>query len=487
MKQKEDNRCFFAKNIFLAFVLGAVGTFIYLMLINKRAVYYDSAYYWELSQSFFGKDNNFSFLNFPLSWRGYFLPFIFSVCKLGDIVFGADRYVLYVVLSSLNASFICTVALPYLASAIGKQKQVGIIPRIVILVLTLVFWKGLFCYPLSDFYAFSFIVLACALLYSMEEHGNSGNLVFIIKSFFIGVLTYGAYNTRTIYLFSIFAIIILAIITQKQNGLKAILKLFFFALCGFLIAAYPQMLINYNVSGALSIKVDTSMLSGNGLFSDQLFGGLISQRYETLVPGMAEKIGAAGIVYYDSVGQQIMNKLGGFHMGSMMDYFKIIIQYPLETIGIYLRHLINFLNPIFGEMYIEDPEKIKLHYTILNYTLMFATVLGVFGLREKYLNGADNKTKFNWALITKHLAWILPFVLPVLMIIPGQPEVRFFIPVYMLMYMFLACCVDYKTVMETVKKHTVLMAISYVGVFCLLCSVWSMTYTSCNVDLHLFL
>ena len=108
-----------------------------------------------------------------------------------------------------------------------------------ILCLSLIFWYGIFLYPLSDVMTFLFVLIACCLLQKSQKNVGHKNLVYGIG---IGVCLYCAYNIRSVYKFAAFCILISAAIQNIKN--RKVFGVMLGNVCGIMIAAIPQIIIN---------------------------------------------------------------------------------------------------------------------------------------------------------------------------------------------------------------------------------------------------
>ncbi|WP_153015266.1 hypothetical protein [Pseudomonas syringae] len=136
-----------------------------------------------------------------------------------------------------------------------------------------------------------------------------------------GFLAYGAYNTRTIYLFpaALLALGTVFIIYYKHPALNKISAILVF-LSGAAVAAIPQVSINLKHHDILSPLVITS--TTQSLFVSQLLWGITLQRYETSVdtasPGPA-------VFYMDSAGERFFadKNIGSepFELSTISSYF----------------------------------------------------------------------------------------------------------------------------------------------------------------------
>lgn len=292
------------------------------------------------------------------------------------------------------------------------------------------FWSGLFLYFLTDAVALMFLSIGIYFLFLDKKIG------YLLG----GVFMYITYNTRTIYLFPIIVIILFLFIYKLRAKDKSVFLATVFIFAGIILAAIPQVIVNKNNHGVISAKVYTAGNSGdygNGLFSWQLAQGLKLAEYETYV-GVRDKHSSGGVAFTDTTGERIWREEGiDSQTVIIKDIVKLFFKYPLDMVGIYVRHFINMLNPVWGEMYIKNLEKVKIHLTIINYIILYIIVYWNIGVKEKSIKNIkelltdSNKEKLK-IYITR-----CTLLIPCIAILPGSVELRFFYPMYMLIYVYL--------------------------------------------------
>jgi hypothetical protein len=393
-----DKRNYLLMVIF-AFISGSALLFIYSMTRDIRDFPYDSGLYWMLSNSF-GKDGFF----FPDSFRGYVFPFFLHIGKDIFGFTGLDEIVRFRIFVALFASFILIIFLPESFLSIANKHQTlnnrkeccyFLFLRLFLMIVFIYFWDGLLLYPLSDFYAFAFISIASVCAFKTENTEHIFKTIGL--SFICGVFTYAAYNTRTIYLFGIIPIFILFI---RNNGKKKYLRLFITIVTftiGVTAISIPQYKINIRTKNIHSIAVITNYRGSNSLFTFQLKTGLSVQLYQTYI-GDKSIYASPAVSFIDPIGKAITAQEPP--VNKPIEYIKLFFKYPFEFFGIYLRHFINMLNPLFGEIYIKDILKSKMNKILINYLILFIVSLWLV-LKLKRWGGGYTKEIFN-----VHIAYI---------------------------------------------------------------------------------
>lgn len=392
--------------------------------------YYDSGGYWQLSEGFI-KEGIFSLTNYDNPTRGYLFPLIiFVIRKLASIVDISDYAVYEVVMSLVYTAFLAII-IPYIVQKLFAIKtdflQINIFS-----VLALLFWKGSFFYPLTDLLAFFSMLLGAYVI--IKFHGRWWQIV--IASLFWG----GASLIRPIYAGTIPFFILWALyFYHKQNPLFGwrVFALRFTALfLGFSIVFAPQLIINRANWEKTSPFVLTTV-NGPSLFMKQLIYGIAIQKYETNVGGAYP---SAPVFYFDEQGEGILIKSGNQINYSdwanlvaplpitALEFFKLILSYPVDFLTIYARHLFNGLDVVYNSTYVENVYGNNLVIRLLNYSLWFLVINSIlYFLKIK----AQNFLNYKYLLLGI-------FSLPSVMSIPTAIEVRFMLPLHMLAYALIA-------------------------------------------------
>ena len=435
-----------------------------ILLNPDGQAYWDSDNYLQLSQSFW-KEDGFSLFNFTDGVRGVWFPLILApFIKL-------SREWGWRILSALMAVFfICY----FPQTILNIREDIGFLfrKRLALFLLICIFWSGIFLYPLSDGVALVFLVLGIWFIFKDKIWG------YLIG----GAFFYLSYNTRTIYLLPLLFFVIgyggLRIVQKKYSQCLSFLVCVGISML--IITPIPQIIVNLNCYDVFSPKVITKEGYSSGLFSWQLAEGLRHSEYETYIGDM-EIYPDPGIQFVDKVGESLLNReeLNPGEM-SMKDVIKMVLKYPFEIMGIYMRHLINMLNPVWGEVYIKNIHKTKIYLSVINYCLMFTVVCyGVLklsrgkqiSLSAKQFMGEKGERCLLWSTI----------LIPCIGILPGCVEQRFFFGAYMLMYIFLLFSMGkdgFLNLSMHWKKRPMYYAALFIIGFALLSAVWGNTYAN---------
>lgn len=402
------------KYLVITFIMLFWGSMMVHLIVDNTNCPYDASTYWAR-----GQECGWSVSNITDGFRGYALPYLFSMCyKFGT--FAGSEFLGYRIFSSFIFAFSFSFSFSYIADLLQfelSKKHSALLGGICGIIF-LYFFRGILIYTLSDFYAFSFSLVSVVLLHFIFEYKQSLYLKGV-EAFLLGVCLYVTYNIRTIYLFSLIACFCLLAIWHffKKKWLQLIITLVA-CLSGIIVGAVPQMIVNHNLSGTFSWKVPTE-----GLMLQQLKWGIWMERYATYIGDLSEYNGAA-MYFADNTGLAILNNANMDLWTSFASYKEVLLLFlsqPMDFIGIYVRHLLNMLYPIYPEQYILSITKDKSILLILFYTILFIAI--------------SNFISF-FKLKSSKWKWILLILLPCICILPGAVEIRFFIALHFLIYMY---------------------------------------------------
>jgi hypothetical protein len=372
----------------------------------------DARLYWSLSSTIWD-------LSFPQTVRGYFYPLLLSPARA---LFAIDTHAgltLLKISQSIIYGYFFAVTLPNLyVTILGGTTSTA--KRIALALIVAIIFPGLISYPLSDAPSFVLTVYSvnCILL-ANDKKLSSKKLCYLMMA---GVLSYAAYNTRTIYIFSLAGIAVAVVAIARGNAWVKMLCLLAF-LSGCLIGAVPQMAINKKYSNNFSPFITTG-LQGDSLYVSQLMWGLIVDRYETYIE--KGKAGGTPVFYANTNGIKILKEHGvDLTSPQISDYVEIALEHPAVLFTIYLRHTASAIDARDGDVYTTSPSYDKSTRSFL-YLMLVIT-----GLTQLARSLIPNKHQiFNWS----KLMWLATLTLPCFAIIPGAVETRFFFPIFCLAY-----------------------------------------------------
>ena len=441
-----------------AFAVSTIIIWLCLVINNISVFYYDSSGYWEMSRNFFsGGEFHFDASSFTL--RGYSWPLILAVLN-GSGAFGMCTY--WFLLSFLYGALI-SFGVGNLFETI-LEKKLGIAQRCVFTVLLLLFWPGLFTYPLSDMIAVFTSVIAVyflVLLYRTESVGRW--LLFATAS---GIFSDLALNIRATYKYNIYLGIGIIIIIGYRKGIKTGMLSLIAYVFGILLMAFPQVYANYINYGVVSIDNPLSYWTNNRAVY-LLYEGALWPRYETYI-GDNVNVRPA-FVGIDPIISAIFNKEGiSLDIASsftVIDYVKLVFKYPVEFAGVYISHIINCLDLRYGELYISEfGERYLVQF--ISVAVYYMVVVDLYIKNAKRENAG---IRLNFDCIGNAKCWVsLYILLPTLISLPGHIEPRYAISAHMLIFAYFAFCVDVKNVFKWIRRRKVITFIAYVLLFSIL-------------------
>jgi hypothetical protein len=196
--------------------------------------------------------------------------------------------------------------------------------------------------------------------------------------------------------------------------------------------------------------VITTSPYNRSLFASQLLWGITLQRYETSVDKSSP---GAGVFYLDKAGEHLFaaNKIGSEPFG-LRAYLKLALQNPVDFIGIYGRHIVNGLDLRDGEVYTMGQPWKKNALASFNFLILFS------GLLVIVLTIATQRA--NAAQTTKGVFWTFLTLLPVMAIIPGAIETRFFLALHLSIYCALAFSSDIGSIKTLLRRHWLLIGLA---------------------------
>lgn len=399
--------CFYtADNVFAAFFISFCTFLVVQLYMNVQVFPFDAGNYWALSAHIWD-------FSFPQQMRGYVYPLMLSPLKLLHEWRPGIGLLAFKVFTSVFYAFSFAVVLPSFVNGVFGGR-LTVLSRSAPSILIAIIFPGLICYPLSDAPSFA-LILGSALLVLLGVKSQSG--VKQVGLFLAaGMLAYFAYNTRTIYLFSMVALCLLMVFTAKLSVAKRAVGVLAFLL-GACLGAAPQMAINKGHYDTPSPFVITDSGSGS-LFLSQLMWGIVVDRYETYTP-----VGGPGspVFYVNSAGENVLLHNDARKVTSIEDYLRLAASRPLTFAYIYASHVASGLDVRDGEVYAQTPSNQKPLRSILSLVLVILGLTQFFRLLISSNSPAGNVEKIGWTIV---------LLISCVAIIPGAVETRFFFPVF---------------------------------------------------------
>ena len=255
---------------------------------------------------------------------------------------------------------------------------------------------------------------------------------------------------------------------------------FSFALGLFALASI-QVFINMYHSNIFSLAPNGGQVyhAGVSLNIFQLNTGLQVNFYETsVVEGEMH-----GFRYINQTGKLILDIEGSIY--SYSDYMRLLLKYPFEMIGMWMRSILMGLNPISGGGIILNRNG-RFTLTLANFTMLFLLV--------SYIKRSiiDLKLKdFNIILKQKSIEFknsvmsLMTIVLPIIFIIPGAVEERFLIGFWVLVYGLFLYVINIRQELRSMKKRKYYNLSLYILFFFIFTAILTELYANNNSGVFL--
>lgn len=416
--------------------------------------FYDGNYYFYAGDPVFS--DGFNLYGFQVTFRGYLLPVIISFCKLlFTPIFGANSWVSYSVFSSFLTALTITILLPYLFELKSSLRTFA--GEIVTTLILLFFWGDFLQYPLADLPALVFMVAGIALL----KYICNTPIAYpkrILLGIVDGMLFYASYSAKVTFKYGVILALIWVLVYYRKK--EIVLPLFPSMALGALVMGIPQMLLNGHAVGIYTPEVITALFESgsSSLEMHQILVGISEIRLESYIGNHAYWSGD-NILFHDIAGSTICSVREGItaETFTFLEFFQLFLKYPLDFIAIYTRHLISLMTPLYSEVYVNDLYISKGINVIISFVIWFLTGLSLWtqfdGQCRKHLT-AKNTLFFS-------------LLIPPALTIVGVSEVRFFLPVYVLSYFAISCCVDWKSVLIKLHPYAIRISLLFLACLCL--------------------
>lgn len=383
-----------------------------LLLLHETDMPYDAGVYLAI-----GKSCGWDIRNMYTGFRGWLFPYTLFMCYKFGRLFGSDYFGIWVMTSTTYA-VIFTIVFRCIAKILGfgmLNKRSLSLGGAICGIVFYIYFRGLFIYTLSDFYAFSLSLIDVILIYDILNSERKLRMKFI-EAYILGLGMYGAYNIRTIYLFLLVSCILVLVIWQLcEKKWKQLAATFVPCVLGMFSCSIPQIISNHHLYGSYSWKVPAE-----GLMLSQISWGISWERYATYMGDLSE-YGSRSMYFVDHIGQSILESAQITEFTSYGQFVKLVLSYPLDFLGVYIRHFLNMLYPIYPNQYIFDVTKDKTLLLLIFYSLLFLAV-------SNFISSFELKSS-KWV-------WFCLILVPCICILPGAVEIRFFVALHFLIYMY---------------------------------------------------
>lgn len=356
---------------------------------------------WETSKVFFDSSRPPPIF---IEYRGPFVFFFYhGIYRVSQLI-KVDDVIFFRAYSSLLFSALTILLVPYVFSRFLDRK-ISIPQKLFFSAVVFYFFNGYFLYPQVDFLAFFLLICSIAMLQTCDTNPRH----LWLASGGAGVLLAFAIMTRFNYILATpFLVAYISVNWLKGNGWLA-----------------KVVLVSCFVLPLLVLVGANATRSDNGrVLSRQLVGGLQFQKVEwntgdTTLP--------SAVFVKDEHGTALIKTLEGppFQLTqiSFTDYLGLFSKHPLDFAAIWMQHLFCGLDIWYDAPYVYDIRSSRVTRSLLNYTLFF---LGLIAFQDYLLAWSGKK----W----RRLLLMLAVTIPALSAVPFVIEVRFFIPVIIVIY-----------------------------------------------------
>jgi hypothetical protein len=358
----------------------------------------------------FTHHGHFSLANFDSPRRGYLLPLIYH--GLHGLARGLDwrDSSLAELSNALLLALIGTVLAPMLAEVAWPQRRWGVLRRLALIALLLVFWSGYLNFPLSDFPALTMALIA--LLAVARPYAAKWMLV-------AGFATGATIDMRPSYLILAPFVVALAAwkLRERRDGEQRILRGALglgLAIVSFALVSLPQSLASHRHFGTYSFLPGVPEKLEDIQFAEgmklELYGTYVGPTYE---PEM---------FYVDDTGLALMREQPNRKISSTQQYLGLVFDHPLTFAGIFARHLVNGLDVRYSTPY-ADHLGTDWWLRMAGFLLTFAALLRVLWPRARRSLGPA--------------LWRYPLALLIscATVVPSAVETRYLLPAFIFSYM----------------------------------------------------
>ncbi|WP_354582955.1 hypothetical protein [Hymenobacter sp. UYCo722] len=381
---------------------------LYLFSTEYHNLYYDAEDYWQLGHRFV-RHGRFELLGYDDAMRGYAYPLVNFGCLAVRKALSWPAVTVVKLLNSVLAGLLFGIVGPRLWQAsIGAPQPPSLVRRLVWVALAFVFWRDYFNFSLSDFPALG--ALGAGLWLVQRPRLRAALLA--------GAALALAINIRPIYLASVLPALGLLWVGRPPRRVWGARLAALLLGAGLVLA--PQWLINlrhFNANTPLVLS-QSKTLAIHNLYLQKLKWGLLHEKYESSV---GHELPTGQLLFLDAAGAAVLRAEGLSAIDSPSQYLGLVTRHPLALAGIYARHLFAGLDISHPTPYLKRWAPSR-PMQLLNYALWFWAAL--VALRR-------------WPTIREALV-LAALLLPCLAVIPLSMEVRFLLPLHLLLLALVA-------------------------------------------------
>ena len=374
---------------------------LYLFSSEYHNLYYDAEDYWQLGHRFV-RAGRFDLLGYDDALRGYAYPLVNFGCLAVRKAFNWPAVAVVKLLNAALAGLLFGVVGPHLWQA-STGAPLSLVRRLVWAALGFVFWRDYFNFSLSDFPAV--LALGTGLWLVQRPHFWAALLA--------GAALALAINIRPVYLVSVLPALGLIWVGGRARPARGV-RLASLALGAGMVLA-PQWLINQRHFGASTplVLAQSKTLGIHNLYLQKLKWGLLHEKYESSV---GPELPTGQLLFLDATGAAMLRAEGLREIDSPGQYVGLVARHPVVLAGIYVRHLFAGLDSSHPTPYLKRwaPSRPK---QLLNYTLWFWAVLVAVRRRPT----------------ARESLVLAALLLPCLAVMPMSMEVRFLLPLHLLL------------------------------------------------------
>lgn len=379
---------------------------LYLFTSEYHNLYYDAEDYWQLGHRFY-HNGRFQLLAYDDAMRGYTYPLVNFLCLAVRKALNWDAVTVVKLLNAGLAGLLYGVVGPRLWQATtGAPALPSLARRLAWAALGFVFWRGYFNFSLSDFPA---LLALGAALWLAQRRGAGAALA-------AGIALALAVNIRPIYLASVVPVLVLLLWQQRASWAP---RLSLLAVGAALILA-PQWLINQRHFQADTPLVlsQSKVLNIHNLYLQKLKWGLLHEKYESSV---GRELPTGQLLFLDVAGANVLQAEHLTELDAPAQYLRLVLHHPVAVAGVYGRHLFAGLDISHPTPYLKRWEPSLLRQ-LFNYSIWFWAALVALRRRPTL----------------REVLVLAALLLPCLAVIPMSMEVRFLLPLHLLLLALVA-------------------------------------------------
>lgn len=457
------------------FSLIFIGIFCYLVQFIGESFYFDSGTYWNLKEMFV-INGIFKFENFNYPLRGYAFPFLLFIFSYILKSIGVDQVYSFYLLSSFLFAFLSVYIFPRIMLMFNKSVSNT---HILFFSLTIFyFWRGMFRYPLSDFYAYCIFTTGYILIMDFDKQ-NSKNY-FSEYSDLIGyIFMFFSTLIRPQYIIGLLIFIIVKFLKSNQNY-HSVIRIISKISIAFIICYSPQIIINHNNYNKISPFIQTQIAYGTqqGLMLSQLKWGIKYQKFEGNIG-----LGIPTVFYLDKNNSFLAEKIDENYV--LLDYVLLVLRYPLNFFSMYLKHFFNAMNITWPTVYINDISSVSFLFSLLNFCFWYRFLIIIFESVKHRISLVFSKALFTKdgsfieTFFSKSSIFVLISLIVSLVGVIGAVETRFILPLFILNYSSVISRFDESIEFTSLNKKTIILnTLLFIFVMCLFFTLSISTFTS---------